>query len=122
MSRKAIINRLDSLVRKIVRLRDDSQCQWCGKLVSGYDAQTSHVNSRQFYATRWALPNVKLLCGRCHAKWHDKPVEALRWFNEKFPERQNWIEHYKYEMKTWRDSDLLELEAELKTKLKEFSE
>ena len=122
-SRKNIVKSLDDLTRRIVLKRDEGVCQWCGKSVTGRDAQCSHVRSRKYYETRWALSNVKLLCASCHFKWHDNPLEAGKWFDKTFPARAEWIlEQKRQSPKTWRDPDLLELESELKQKLKEIDE
>ena len=122
-SRKNIIKKLDDLVRLIVRLRDEDTCQWCKRTVYGKDSQVSHVRSRKYYATRWALSNVKLLCAKCHFRWHDNPIEAAAWFDSAFPARRSWIlEAGRTPICVYRDSDLIEIEAALKAKLKELSD
>lgn len=120
-TRKSIVNKLDDLCRQIIRLRDGGVCQWCGKSVTGKDAQCSHVRSRKYYNTRWSLQNLKLLCASCHFKWHDDPTAGAAWFSEKFPARQAWIDEARKETTgTIRDSDLLQIESELKQKLVEL--
>ena len=122
-TRKNIIKSLDDLTRKIVIARDGGRCQWCKKAVEGVQAQCSHVRSRKYYNTRWALPNVKLLCASCHFKWHDDPTAGVDWFNATFPDRHNWIDEMRRRgLDTYRDSDLIDIETGLKQKLKEINE
>ena len=61
---KTINNKLDSVVRKIVRARD-KVCVTCG-----YDdtLQVSHYISRTHISTRWDLRNCNLQCAKCHLK------------------------------------------------------
>ncbi len=121
ISRKSLIKQLDALTRQICIIRDDSTCQWCGAKVQGVYAQCSHVRTRKYYDTRWEQSNVKILCPACHRRWHDNPVEADAWFNEKFPERRKWIlERQKMAPHTWRDEDLLKIKRELEEKLHEL--
>ena len=121
MKRKTLIDRLDTLVRNIVRARDKNQCQWCGRRVSGRDSQVSHIIRRRLYFARWDLNNVKLLCGHCHTQWHDNQIEGAKWFEEKFPDRHEYImELKKTKVGTWKDAELLEIEASLKKIWKEM--
>lgn len=118
MSRKSTIKKLDDLTRKACLIRDDNQCQWCG---SKSNLQLSHVRSRKYYDTRWELSNVKILCAGCHFRWHENPVEADAWFDGKFPSRRAWILELKRSSpRTWRDSDLKEVETGLNQKIKEL--
>ena len=61
---KTINNKLDSIIRKIVRARD-GVCVTCG-----YDdtLQVSHYISRTHISTRWDLRNCNLQCAKCHLK------------------------------------------------------
>lgn len=54
--------------RLAVIARDKSQCQFCGRLVSGIDAQVDHILEKP-YGTD-AMSNLRLLCLRCHARRH----------------------------------------------------
>jgi len=77
---------LDALARKIVFARDPV-CQRCGRADQG---QWCHVNSRRYLSSRWRLENSLRLCSGCHLLWHHRPIEAVRWFGDKFPERLVW--------------------------------
>lgn len=119
-SRKSIVSSLDMLTRQLVIKRDKSQCQWCGKKVQGKDAQCSHVRSRKYYATRWDLNNVKLLCAACHFRWHDDPTAGGLWFASAYPERLALIDEARRRpVVTYRDSDLMDIEDTLKELLNE---
>lgn len=48
--------------------RDLSQCQFCGKLVSGQDAQIDHIIEKPHGTDH--MSNLRLLCLSCHAKRH----------------------------------------------------
>lgn len=54
--------------RLAVIARDGSQCQFCGRIVSGRDAQVDHILEKP-YGTD-ALTNLRLLCLQCHARRH----------------------------------------------------
>ena len=121
MKRKTLIKRLDDLVRKIVRKRDRDRCCWCGKAVRGRDSQVSHVIRRRLYFARWDLNNVKLLCGHCHALWHDNQLQGASWFKMRYPERHEYLlELRKTKVGTWKDWELLEIEDNLKQIWKEM--
>lgn len=128
--RKSIINRMDTLARKIVRLRDVTcQCPECeSDGFAGLNLQCAHVAIiRRYYVARWDLINLLLLCERCHQKFDTNTAWGLAWFSETFPARFKYLSELKIlkdspeeRTKTWRDSDLKEIELELKDKLAEF--
>lgn len=63
-TRKSLVNKADSLVSQIVRLRD-RKCVECGsieKLTNG------HVLSRRSYSTRWDFTNCYAQCWPCNFK------------------------------------------------------
>lgn len=61
---KSITNKLDNVVRKIVRLRDEV-CVTCG---FNDTLQVSHYISRTHISTRWSLVNCNLQCASCHLR------------------------------------------------------
>jgi len=98
--RKRLTDRLDDVCRKIIRLRDDNRCQKCGKLIKGSDSHASHVVAKGSGASlrRWDLLNLFLACTHCHFQfWHDNPTESGKWFAEKFPAREAYLEIYRYD-------------------------
>jgi len=96
--RKKLTDRLDSLCREVVRIRDDNRCQKCGKEVEGHDSHPSHVVAKGNGASlrRFDLLNIKLLCFHHHRWWHDHPTESGVWFAEKWPHREKYLEIYRY--------------------------
>lgn len=93
VSIKGMIKRLDDYTREKVRERDKHRCVWCGKRVEGFNSQVSHVipKGRSLHL-RWDMSNVKLLCAYCHnEKWH-KRAEGRKWFDEKYPERAEYVD------------------------------
>jgi 5-methylcytosine-specific restriction endonuclease McrA len=91
--RQKLIKELDKLSKKLVYLRDDYTCQWCGKR-DGSDYQASHVIPVSAgMKMRWDVENMKVLCYHCHLNiWHKNPLKASEWFNNKFPERARYLE------------------------------
>ena len=88
--RKKVCDELDKLASKYIKLMDDHTCQRCGKReVNSSSIHVSHVipKSRgQRY--RWNPLNLQCLCFHCHINWwHKNPLEASKWFQEKFPGR-----------------------------------
>lgn len=65
-----------------VRARDNYTCQWCGSTTN--QMQCSHVYSRRHRTIRWDMMNAKCLCAACHKKWHESPLAAFTWFEEKY--------------------------------------
>lgn len=72
----------DLLFSKIVRNR--GVCDKCGNTTG---LQCAHIISRNFSATRHDLDNALCLCSGCHMFWHHEPIEATRWFENKYPGR-----------------------------------
>ena len=124
--RKSIVGRMDTLARKIVRLRDET-CQ-CPECDSGYNLQCAHVAIiRRYYLARWDLVNLLLLCEKCHRKFDTNTAWGMAWFSETYPARFKYLTELKIlknspeeRTKTWRDCDLKEIEDELKAKLLEM--
>jgi|GEM_PF-2143814 len=118
-TRKGLVKALDDIIREIVRVRDDHQCQWCGKTVKGFDSQVSHIVSRKYYAVRWDLLNVILKCASCHFKWHDDPTAGAEWFKNKFRARWEYLQTAG-RLRKFKDYELAELLEDLKKKLVEL--
>ena len=93
--KRKLKDKLEKIVKQIVKIRDNYTCQKCGKKVEGVNCHASHVipvsrDGRLAYDVR----NMKVMCYHCHINWfHKHPVEAGRWFTEKFPHRWTYLEH-----------------------------
>ena len=97
--RKKLEVKLDNLCRDVIRLRDNNQCQKCDKLIKGTDSHASHIVAKGSGASmrRFDLLNIILFCTHCHFQfWHDNPTESARWFAQKFPVREHYLEKYRY--------------------------
>lgn len=87
--RQKIIAKLDKLFSQMVLFRDNRVCQRCG----GPGNQTSHVIGRRNLHLRWNLNNALCMDGGCHNFWwHSEPLEAAKWFAEKYPERMTYLQ------------------------------
>lgn len=95
------------LVKEYVKQRDNYTCQHCGKKVSGSDCQASHVHPVSGGNVLSFNPlNMKVLCYHCHLNWwHKNPREATKWFNEKFPDRAEFIDANKHNIVKWKVVD-----------------
>ena len=69
-------------------VRHKSTCDRCGKVGR---VECSHVYGRRHRTIRWDLLNAKPLCHGCHRWWHENPLEASLWFNEKYGEARRDI-------------------------------
>ncbi|MEO5335154.1 MAG: hypothetical protein H7839_24340 [Magnetococcus sp. YQC-5] len=74
---------------------------------------------RKWYALRWDLVNVKLLCASCHWWWHTVPLAAAEWFKSKYPARHAYLLSAE-RIGEYRNDDLAEKLEQLKTKLDEL--
>jgi 5-methylcytosine-specific restriction endonuclease McrA len=95
--RQLLTVRLDTLCRKIVRIRDDNKCQRCLQHVGGSNSQPSHVIPKGNGASlrRFDLLNIYLSCNACHRRWHLDPIDASAWFKWKWPARANYLDIYR---------------------------
>jgi len=87
--RKKIKDRLEKLVKTIVKIRDNYTCQMCGKRVEGVNCHGSHVIPVSADGRLAFDPeNLKVLCYHCHLQvWHLNVVDSGLWFEKTFPER-----------------------------------
>ena len=124
--RKRLTDRLDELVLKIVRLATDSICQRCGKKVYGCNSHPSHVVPKGNGASwrRFDLLNVQHLCLHCHLDWwHNNITEAGKWFAEKWPHLDDYLEKYRYgKPAKISTAEMKQLKEEYKQKLIELKE
>ena len=106
---------LDILFSRLVRLRADGICEYCGKV----GTQTSHFHSRRKRSVRWNLDNACWLCFSCHLYLGEHPNKHYEFFKkrlgtEKFEElniRAEQITHYSKQ-------DKEAIKAGLKNKIK----
>lgn len=92
--RRKLKDKLEKLVKEFVKKRDRNTCQYCGKVVTGSNCHASHVIpvSRDGRLAFDDL-NLKVLCYHDHINgWHKHPIEFGNWFQNKFPERWEYLE------------------------------
>ncbi len=119
--RKRLTDRLDGLCRESIRARDKNLCQKCGKVIYGHDSHPSHVIAKGSGASwrRFDLLNIKLMCFYHHRWWHLNPTESGKWFAEKFPQREAYLEKYRYGKNAKISTiEMKQLQEEYKEKLK----
>lgn len=92
--RARIVRSLDALVREIVFKRDGYRCVRCGKVPTETVLQLSHIIPKgRAKRLRFEPLNCMCMCIGCHLYgWHKDPIEAFRWFNEKYPGRYEQLQ------------------------------
>lgn len=122
--------RLDDLARQICKRKNDYTCQRCGfRDETPAALHWAHIERRAKKAIRWEESNSLCLCPPCHY-WFDSQVTMGRaWLALKFPETVAWlveeIDGVPRSSLLFRGTtiqDLLELEQQLKSRLKELED
>jgi len=92
--RQKLVIKLDKLAKDVVRERDGKTCQHCEKWCDGVNRHVSHVIPVSAgNKLRWDPLNMKVMCYHCHINWwHKNPMEAARWFEDKFPDRWEYLQ------------------------------
>ena len=111
LNRRAIVKKLDKACALHVKERDDWECRWCHKEVSGHDAQWAHIIPRSDgYRLRWEPRNAVCLCYRCHSSFFHEQGLGRVWFDVEYPEEIEWLlEQKALGTKKFTTSDLQEL-------------
>lgn len=117
--RKVLIQKMDTLIRDVVRERDDWTCQRCGS--KRKTNQVSHFWSRRHISTRWDLDNLDILCGGCHRYWEpDKAGEYRDFKIKQLGQRKYDTLEMKYRTITkWPTIDLEILYEQMKREYKQ---
>ena len=119
-SRKNIVKSCDDLVRILLRSKQENCCEYCGVKVEGRNSQVHHIRSRKWYASRWDLRNLVLLCAVHHRQYHDGVI-GKDWFKENYPLCWEWLEKQKQApVKPWKDWELIEIENNLKQAIEDM--
>lgn len=121
--RQKVIDKLDAVMRQVIKVRDDYICQRCGSKASGQGCHWAHIYSRNSHKLRWDWLNSLVLCAGCHRFYHDNPLDGEWWFRVHFPARYDYLQKRRQEPSKHIPQVVLEewLE-ERKAKLKELSE
>lgn len=85
--KRKLKDKLEKIVKEIVKIRDNYTCQKCGKEVEGVNCHASHVIPVSRDGRLAFDPmNMKVLCFHDHINWwHKHPVEAGEWYRNKYP-------------------------------------
>ena len=99
---RPIEKRLDKLSSELCKLTYFGKCHICGE--TGTD--THHIISRNHKRQRWNIHNLVYLCRGCHGKAHDYNLTFDRVIDRT--------------VKIWHESELRDLETQLKQKMMEL--
>ena len=83
------------IAKKIVKELANYTCERCYKSKKkGSKIDGAHILSTGAYPEMsCVLLNILCLCSSCHSfgknSWHHNPVDAVKWFNKKYPGRYN---------------------------------
>ncbi len=119
-SRKTLIKKLDTLVSKYIRERDQF-CVQCGKTES---LTNGHIFSRRHYSTRWDISddgNCHCQCWGCNYKHSYDNYEYYKWYEKKFGIEKFEELRGKYrQSKKYTNVDLEELYEKIKEKYEQL--
>jgi hypothetical protein len=102
----------DRLWSEIVRA--GGECERCGRTSEESQLHAHHVYGRNNHRLRFEPRNGVCLCARCHRYFHDYPVVFARWFMERRPDDDAFLQAETIQGLVKRNlSDYLELEKQL---------
>lgn len=118
-SRSAMEKRLDELCSLIVRKR--GRCQKPGCQCDSMVFQCCHIFTRKRRSTRWDFDNLMCMHPGCHKFWwHVEVVEAAAFAKKLLGEEKFYaLERKSNTTKKWTITELLELEVQLRDRLRE---
>ena len=123
--RSRIIRALDTVTPKIVKLRDNYQCQRCGSVAAkARGLHSAHIYGRRDFRLRWDLLNLITLCCGCHVGWgHGNPIAFQEWFKGKWPHRMYYLAAKRREpVRPVRTPELADILESRRRKLKELEQ
>jgi transcription elongation factor Elf1 len=81
---------LDDKWSKVIKLRANFQCEWCGKRgISFKDFDAHHIYGKRSNTMRWNLDAGLCLCKLCHMKPHGKQGQRA------VEDYWDWVKEYK---------------------------
>ena len=95
----------DPLWAKLVKTRDNWQCQVCGRAKPQYQVHAHHLIHKDRVFFRHILDNGICLCARCHTlssdfSAHGAPWAFESWMIENRPDQYQWWSKNRYEVIT----------------------
>ena len=109
---------LDVLFSKLIRVKSDYTCEYCGNKPHKQGLHCSHFIGRRYRNTRWLEDNACCLCFACHNYMHDFPSVHKDFFVKRLGSDR--VEQLEIIALSGNKPDLEEIGANLKNKLKEL--
>ena len=82
--KRVVINPLDTLFSKFVKLKAGGKCEFCGKVPNPMGYHCHHgVAGRRYLNTRWEEDNCAALCLACHNLLGDFPSTNIDFFKKR---------------------------------------
>jgi 5-methylcytosine-specific restriction endonuclease McrA len=81
-TKKKLVDKLDSIVRSICRIRD-TRCCSCGKVIDS-SSQVSHYVGRRHHCLRWDLKNCHMSCAGCNIIHNYNPAPYTIFLTNKY--------------------------------------
>lgn len=92
IDRQRLQKKADALFSKYIRQRD-GRCLYCS---ATYALDCAHVVTGRHYRLRYDPLAAITLCRSCHSSWHLREKLWQDWFSEKYPERWEYVQKYRY--------------------------
>ena len=91
--RRKLVEKTTNLAKHIAKVRDRYTCQMCGTVVDGSNCHGSHIIPVSADHRLEVHPiNIKALCYHCHMNvWHKNVLESGEWYENKFPQKRQWL-------------------------------
>lgn len=119
----SVKNSADQLWSLIVRARAGNRCEHCPRTADYAQIHAHHVVGRQNHRLRYEPRNGVSLCAGCHRWVHDDPIAFTHWFEGDRTGDAAFLGLEKAKGLLKRTlSDYIDLEAELKTELANWTE
>ena len=82
--------KLDEMMSRYIRRRDNFQCQRCGNsfTTSAQGLHCHHFYTRRKLTTRWDSDNCVSLCHGCHSWIHGHPFEAVKFIEKRLGKKE----------------------------------
>jgi len=118
--------KLYKLVQLYSRLRD-TDITWFGKCISCWrtvyykKADGWHYISRKYMMSAFDPNNINMQCKYCNWQLKWNIIEYRKWLIEKIWEKKvEMLENNKYKLRDWKRSEVIEMIAEYKKKVKQL--
>lgn len=107
----SLLTSCDSEMSKLVRSL--GYCIKCGRTDC---LEPAHFIGRANKKLRFDIVNVLCLCHFCHRWAHDNPKLFEKWFQEKYPDRYEYLQHYRNQLKKRTLADWEQLLDDIKNR------